>query len=125
MEDGTLFDHQSEHTSIQIRAAGLTIRVNHGNIHKLAMRDPTDQYDLPDHIAYQMNLGFELLNIGSDPEVKKPALHCVVMLCTALVSPPSRVVKMTAYRTVYRPLWCYICGVLVVAAPPAKRTIKI
>lgn len=88
------------------------------------MRDPTDQYDLPDHIAYQMNLGFELLNIGSDPQVKKPALHCVVMLCTALVSPASRVVEMTVYRTVYRPLWYYICGVLVVAAVHLHRSVR-
>lgn len=74
MEDGTLFAHQSEHTSIQIRADDLAIRVNHGKIHQLAMRDPTDQFDLPDHIAYQMNIAFERINVGDYPQVTKSAL---------------------------------------------------
>eukprot|EP00904_Undaria_pinnatifida_P011625 jgi/Undpi1/7593/HiC_scaffold_23.g10066.m1 len=68
MNEGTLFDHQSEHTSIQIRSGDLSIRVNHGKIHQVAMRDPSDQYDLPDHIAYQMNIEFERLNIGDNPQ---------------------------------------------------------
>lgn len=71
MEDGTLFTHQSEHASIQIRADDLAIRVNHGKIHQLAMRDPTDQFDLPDHIAYQMNIAFERINVGDYPQVTK------------------------------------------------------
>ena len=43
----------------------------------MAMRDPTDQFDLPDHIAYQMNLAFERLSIGEYPEVSKA--HCLVL----------------------------------------------
>lgn len=74
MEEGSLFDFQSEHTSIQIRADDLAIRVNHGKIHQLAMRDPTDQYNLPDHIAFQMNIDFERFNIGDNPQVWKPQL---------------------------------------------------
>ena len=77
MAGGTLFDHQSEHTSIQITAPDVSIRVNHGKIHQLAMRDPTDQFDLPDHIAYQMNLAFERLSIGEYPQVSKA--HCLVL----------------------------------------------
>lgn len=74
MNEGTLFDHQSEHTSIQIRSGDLSIRVNHGKIHQVAMRDPSDQYDLPDHIAYQMNIEFERLNIGDNPQVRSRGL---------------------------------------------------
>lgn len=77
MEDGTLFEHQAEHTSFQIRGPDLSIRVNHGKIHQLAMRDPTDQFDLPDHTAYQMNIAFERLNVGEYPQVRKAALPCV------------------------------------------------
>lgn len=75
--EGTILDYQSEHTSIQIKADNLSIRVNHGKIHQLAVRDPTDQYDLPDHIAYQMNIDFEQLNIGDHPQVKKSTLPCI------------------------------------------------
>ena len=77
MEEGTLFDHQSEHTSIQITSDYLSIRVNHGKIHQLAMRDPTDQYDLPDHIAYQMNIDFDRFNVGDNPQVRTACLPCM------------------------------------------------
>ena len=58
MKDGTLFTHQSEHVSFQLATPNLTLRLNHGKLHQLAARDPTDTYDIPDHNTYQMNLGF-------------------------------------------------------------------
>lgn len=55
-EDGGLFAHQSEHASFQIVTPKATIRLSHGRLHQIAMRDPTDQYDLPDHLTWQMNM---------------------------------------------------------------------
>lgn len=65
--DDTLFDHQSEHSSFQITSPLVSVRINHGKIHQLAMRDPTDTIDLPDHVAYQMNVQFNKLVLGDDP----------------------------------------------------------
>ena len=61
-----LFDHQSEHASFQIMTPTATIRLSHGRLHQLAMRDPTDQFDLPDHLAWQMNLAIDKSDIGLD-----------------------------------------------------------
>ncbi|CAM9749488.1 unnamed protein product [Choristocarpus tenellus] len=66
-ESDSLFDHQSEHTSFQIAFPHLSLRVNHGKINQIAMRDPTDTLDLPDHVAYQMNLAFRKIQLGDDP----------------------------------------------------------
>ena len=57
--DVSMFDHQSEHASFQIVTPAATIRLSHGRLHQLPMRDPTDQYDLPDHLAWQMNLAID------------------------------------------------------------------
>eukprot|EP00903_Cladosiphon_okamuranus_P016330 g15060.t1 len=54
-----LFEHGSEHASFQIMTPTATIRLNHGKLHQLAMRDPTDQYDLPDHFSWQMNVAID------------------------------------------------------------------
>ena len=54
-----MFEHQSEHASFQIMTPTATIRLSHGRLHQLPMRDPTDQYDLPDHLAWQMNLAID------------------------------------------------------------------
>ena len=62
-QDG-LFDHQSEHASFQIFTPAATIRVSHGRLHQIAMRDPTDQFDLPDHLTWQMNLAIDRSNIS-------------------------------------------------------------
>ena len=36
-----------------------TIRLSHGRLHQLAMRDPTDHFDLPDHLTWQMNMAID------------------------------------------------------------------
>lgn len=57
MREGGLFAHQSEHASFQIVTPAATIRLTHGRLHQVAMRDPTDHFDLPDHRTWQMNMG--------------------------------------------------------------------
>lgn len=57
--EGGLFAHQSEHASFQILTPKGTIRLSHGRLHQLAVRDPTDQYDLPDHLTWQMNVAVD------------------------------------------------------------------
>eukprot|EP00903_Cladosiphon_okamuranus_P021426 g19695.t1 len=52
-----LFDHASEQYSFQIMTPTRTIRLSHGRLHQLAMRDPTDRPDLPEHLTWQMNAG--------------------------------------------------------------------
>lgn len=64
--DGGLFDHQSEHGSFQIMTPKATIRVSHGRLHQLAMRDPTDRFDLPDHLTWQMNLAINHNDVSHD-----------------------------------------------------------
>ena len=54
-----LFSHESEHTSFQILTPVGRIRLSHGRLHQLAMRDPTDHFDLPDHLTWQMNLAID------------------------------------------------------------------
>ncbi|CAM9873433.1 unnamed protein product [Ectocarpus sp. 4 AP-2014] len=56
---GGLFAHQSEHATFQIVTPKATIRLTHGRLHQIAMRDPTDQFDLPDHLTWQMNMGVD------------------------------------------------------------------
>lgn len=60
---GGLFAHQSEHATFQIQTPQATIRLSHGRLHQLAMRDPTDQVDLPDHVTWQMNVGMDHNNV--------------------------------------------------------------
>lgn len=57
-EDGVLA-HQSEHASFQTVTPKATLRLSHGRLHQIAMRDPTDQYDLPDHLTWQMNMAVD------------------------------------------------------------------
>ena len=59
-----LFAHQSEHVTLQIVTPKATIRLTHGRLHQVAMRDPTDQVDLPDHVTWQMNMGIEHSDIN-------------------------------------------------------------
>eukprot|EP00903_Cladosiphon_okamuranus_P020094 g18456.t1 len=54
-----LFSHDSEHTSFQILTPMGLIRLSHGRLHQLPMRDPTDRFDLPDHLTWQMNLAID------------------------------------------------------------------
>eukprot|EP00904_Undaria_pinnatifida_P008988 jgi/Undpi1/5219/HiC_scaffold_2.g00501.m1 len=54
----SLFAHQSDHVSFQLVTPRLTMRLNHGKLHQLPERDPTDTFDIPDHTTFQMNLGF-------------------------------------------------------------------
>ena len=66
MNGNDLFDHQSEHTSFRIVTPTATIRLNHGRLHQLAMRDPTDQFDLPDHLTWQMNMAIDHASFSRD-----------------------------------------------------------
>lgn len=66
--EATLFGYQSEHTSLQITSPVLSLRISHGKVHQLPMRDPTDKFDLPDHVAFQMNVGFEDVRLGLSPQ---------------------------------------------------------
>ena len=59
MNEDTLFDHQSEHASFRIVTPTATIRLSHGRLHQVAMRDPTDKFDLPDHLTWQMNMAID------------------------------------------------------------------
>ena len=58
-EHDSLFTHQSDHVSFQLISPSLTLRLNHGKLHQLPERDPTDTFDIPDHTTFQMNLGFK------------------------------------------------------------------
>ncbi|CAM9267452.1 unnamed protein product, partial [Choristocarpus tenellus] len=68
VQEGTLFDHQSEHVLFQIVTPTLTLRLNHGKLHQVAMPDPSGRFDLPDHLTYQMNLGFVHADFGLLPK---------------------------------------------------------
>ena len=61
-----LFDHQSEHSSFQIISPTLNIRLSHGRLHQVPRRDPTDQFDLPDHLTWQMNLAIDHSELSLD-----------------------------------------------------------
>lgn len=63
-DDENLFAHESEHASFQIMLPTTTIRLSHGRLHQVAVRDPTGQFDLPDHLAWQMNLAIEHSDLG-------------------------------------------------------------
>lgn len=58
-QEGGLFAHQSEHATFQIETPKATIRLSHGRLHQVPMRDPTDLFDLPDHMTWQMNMGID------------------------------------------------------------------
>ncbi|CAM9334681.1 unnamed protein product, partial [Laminaria digitata] len=45
-----------------------TIRLSHGRLHQLAMRDPTDRFDLPDHLTWQMNMAISRTNLSRDAQ---------------------------------------------------------
>lgn len=62
-DDGGVFTHQSEHASFQIVTPTATVRLSHGRLHQVSMRDPTDHFDLPDHLTWQMNMGLEHNNL--------------------------------------------------------------
>ena len=66
LEEGGLFAHQSEHASFQIVTPTATVRLSHGRLHQLAMRDPTDQYDLPDHLTWQMNMAVDHTDVSQN-----------------------------------------------------------
>ncbi|CAM9817823.1 unnamed protein product [Ectocarpus sp. 6 AP-2014] len=61
-----LLEHDSEHTSFQILTPKGSIRLTHGRLHQLAMRDPTDRFDIPDHLTWQMNLAFDNIDLAPD-----------------------------------------------------------
>lgn len=59
LQAGGLLSHQSEHASFKIVTPKATVRLSHGRLHQIAMRDPTDQFDLPEHVTWQMNMGLD------------------------------------------------------------------
>ena len=61
-----MFAKQSEHASFQILTTSATVRLSHGRLHQLPMRDPTDHFDLPDHLTWQMNTALEHSVINID-----------------------------------------------------------
>ena len=63
-KEGGLFSYPSEHASFQIVTPEVTIRLSHGRLHQLAMRDPTDRFDLPDHLTWQMNVGIDRTDVS-------------------------------------------------------------
>ena len=68
MQRNKLFDHQSEHVSFQIVTPTATIRLSHGRLHQLAMRDPTDEFDLPDHLTWQMNMAIDQSSLNHNAQ---------------------------------------------------------
>lgn len=66
--DGGLYDHQSEHASFRIVTPTATIRLSHGRLHQIATRDPTDQFDLPDHLTWQMNMAIDHNEVSREAE---------------------------------------------------------
>lgn len=64
--DAGLFAHDSEHTSFQILTPIGYIRLSHGRLHQLPMRDPTDRFDLPDHLTWQQNLAIDHFDLSFD-----------------------------------------------------------
>eukprot|EP00903_Cladosiphon_okamuranus_P020097 g18457.t1 len=72
MAGGGLFAHDSEHASFQIMTPLGKIRLSHGRLHQLPMRDPTDRFDLPEHLTWQMNLAIDHHDI--DPSVSRGVL---------------------------------------------------
>ncbi|CAM9646462.1 unnamed protein product [Scytosiphon promiscuus] len=67
LSDG-LFAHQSEHALFKIMTPSTTVRLSHGKLHQVAMRDPTDQFDLPDHHTWQMNIAVDPTSLSSQAE---------------------------------------------------------
>ncbi|CAM9763993.1 unnamed protein product, partial [Hapterophycus canaliculatus] len=63
---GGLFSYNSEHVSFQIVTPKANVRLNHGRLHQIATRDPTDQFDLPDHVTWQMNMGIDHHDVSRD-----------------------------------------------------------
>eukprot|EP00903_Cladosiphon_okamuranus_P020827 g19127.t1 len=59
VDESGLFSHQSEHASFKIVTPQATIRLTHGKLHQIPMRDPTDTMDLPDHMTWQMNVAID------------------------------------------------------------------
>ncbi|CAM9134386.1 unnamed protein product [Scytosiphon promiscuus] len=66
LDGNGVFAHQSEHVSFQIVTPISTIRLSHGRLHQVSMRDPTDTYDLPDHLTWQMNVAIDQTDVTPD-----------------------------------------------------------
>eukprot|EP00752_Nemacystus_decipiens_P014856 g13227.t1 len=66
VSEAGLFEHQSEHVSFKIFLPAATVRLSHGRLHQLPMRDPTDQFDLPEHTTWQMNIAVDHNDVSRD-----------------------------------------------------------
>jgi len=73
LAEGGMFTHQSEHASFQIVTPKATIRLSHGRLHQIAMRDPTYQFDLPDHLTWQMNMAVDHNEVNSRAITSTPS----------------------------------------------------
>eukprot|EP00752_Nemacystus_decipiens_P011632 g10327.t1 len=61
-----VFAHQSEHASFQIVTPKATVRLSHGRLHQIAVRNQTDQVDLPDDLSWQMNMAVDHPQVSRD-----------------------------------------------------------
>ena len=61
-----LLAHDSEHASFQILTPAGAIRLSHGRLHQLPMRDATDSFDVPEHRTWQMNLAVDHTRLSWD-----------------------------------------------------------
>lgn len=66
-KEGGVFADQSEHASFQIFTAKGTIRLYHGRLHHLPMRDPIVQFGLPDHFTWTMDMAIDNSNSVTAP----------------------------------------------------------
>lgn len=88
--EGGVYAYQSEHASFQIVTPTATVRLSHGKLHQIATRDPTDQYDIPDHLTWQMNMAVdqnEVCVVGNNHHQQVPFVNAVaeskVVACVA------------------------------------------
>lgn len=58
-EEGGVFAYQSENASFQIVPPAANVGLSHGMLHQIAVRDPIDQYDLSDHLTWQLNMAID------------------------------------------------------------------
>lgn len=84
---GGLFAHESEHASFQIMTPAAKIRLTHGRLHQLPERDPTDRFDIPDHVTWQMNLAIDHndLSVGTTGILGETLVPTGTLSCRAWI----------------------------------------
>ena len=61
-----LFAKRGEHASFKKMTPAAKPSLSHGRLHQLPMRDPTDQFDLRDHLAWQTNMAVDHSEMSLD-----------------------------------------------------------